>query len=74
MSASMYLSSPDDRLAIEADEDTLTIRVVDKYGFSGDRFSVRLTSADVAALRIALDVLDTAAADADMADAEAEAA
>lgn len=68
MSASIFLSSPFDRLAIEADEDTLTIRVVDKYGFSGDRFSVRLTSADRDALRAALDKLDTAKADADLAD------
>jgi len=74
MSASMYLSSPYDRLAIEADEDTITIRSRNEFGFSDSRVSLRLTSADVAALRIALDALDTAAADADMADAEAEAA
>ena len=67
MSASMYLSSPYDRLAIEADEDTLTIRSRDEYGFSGDRVSLRLTSADVAAMRIALDKLDTTKADADLA-------
>lgn len=68
MSASMYLSSPYDRLAIDADEDTLTIRARDQYGFTGDRVSVRLTSADRDALRAALDKLDTAKADADLAD------
>ena len=73
MSASMYLSSPYDRLAFDADEDTLTIRSRDEYGFSVNRVSLRLTSADRDALRIALDILDTAAADADAAD-ELEAA
>lgn len=73
MSASMYLSSPYDRLAIDADEDTLTIRTRDQYGLTGDRVSVRLTSADRDALRAALDKLDTAKADADLAD-ELEAA
>lgn len=73
MSASMYLSSPYDRLAIEADEDTITIRARDQYGFTGDRVSVRLTSADRDALRAALDKLDTAKADTDLAD-ELEAA
>ena len=68
MSASMYLSSPYDRLAIDADEDTITIRARDQYGFTGDRVSVRLTSADRDALRAALDKLDTAKADADLAD------
>ena len=67
MSASMYLSSPYDRLAIEADEDTITIRARDQYGFTGDRVSVRLTSADRDALRAALDKLDTTKADADLA-------
>lgn len=67
MSASMYLSSPYDRLAIDADEDTLTIRSRDEYGFSGDRVWIRLTSADVAAMRAALDKLDTTKADADLA-------
>ena len=73
MSTSMYLSSPYDRLAIEADEDTITIRARDQYGFTGDRVSVRLTSADRDALRAALDKLDTAKADTDLAD-ELEAA
>lgn len=73
MSASMYLSSPYDRLAIDADEGTLTIRSRNEYGLSIDRVSLRLTSADRDALRIALDILDTAAADADAAD-ELEAA
>lgn len=73
MSTSMYLSSPYDRLAIDADEDTLTIRARDQYGFTGDRVSVRLTSADRDALRAALDKLDTAKADTDLAD-ELEAA
>ena len=68
MSASMYLSSPYDRLAIDADEDTITIRARDQYGFTGDRVSVRLTSADRDALRAALDKLDTTKADADLAD------
>ena len=73
MSTSMYLSSPYDRLTIEADEDTITIRARDQYGFTGDRVSVRLTSADRDALRAALDKLDTAKADTDLAD-ELEAA
>ena len=68
MSASIYLCGPYDRLAIEADEDTITIRSRNKFGYSGSRVSLRLTSADVAALRIALDALDTTAADADLAD------
>ena len=68
MSASMYLSSPYDRLAIDSDEDTLTIRSRDEYGFSVNRVSIRLTSADVAAMRAALDKLDTTKADADLAD------
>ena len=68
MSASMYLCSPYDRLAFDADEGTLMIRSRDEYGFSGDRVSLRLTSADVAAMRIALDKLDTTKADADLAD------
>ena len=73
MSASMYLSSPYDRLAIDAEEDTLTIRSRNEYGLSIDRVSLRLTSADRDALRIALDKLDTTKADADLAD-ELEAA
>ncbi len=71
MSASLYLSSPYDRLAIEADEDTLTVRARDQYGFTGNRVLLRLTSADRDAMRAALDKLDTAKADADAAD-EAE--
>ena len=67
MSASMYLSSPYDRLAIDADEDTLTVRSRDEYGFSVNRVSLRLTSADRDALRIALDSLDTKEADEDLA-------
>ena len=73
MSASMYLSSPYDRLAIDADEDTLTVRSRDEYGFSVNRVSLRLTSADRDAMRAALDALDTTKADADLAD-ELEAA
>ena len=73
MSASMYLSSPYDRLAIEADEDTLTIRSRNEFGFSDNRVSLRLTSADVAAMRIALDAIDTKEADEDLA-VEGEAA
>ena len=68
MSTSIYLSSPYDRLAFVADEETITIRSRNEFGFSGCRVSLRLTSADVAALRIALDALDTTAADADLAD------
>ena len=67
MSASMYLSSPYDRLAIDADEDTLTIRSRNEFGFSDNRVSLRLTSADVAAMRIALDAIDTTEADEDLA-------
>ena len=67
MSARMYLSSPFDRLAIEADEDTLTIRSRNEFGFSDNRVSLRLTSADVAAMRIALDAIDTTEADEDLA-------
>ena len=73
MSASMYLSSPYDRLVIDADIDTLTICSRDKFGFSVNRVSIRLSSADVAAMRAALDKLDTTKADADLAD-ELEAA
>lgn len=67
MSASMYLSSPYDRLAFDADEDTLTIRSRNEFGFSDNRVSLRLTSADVAAMRIALDAIDTTEADEDLA-------
>ena len=73
MSASMYLSSPYDRLAFDADEDTLTIRSRNEFGFSDNRVSIRLTSADRDALRIALDAIDTTEADEDLA-AEGEAA
>ena len=73
MSASIYMSGPYDRLVIEADEDTLSIRSRNEYGFSESCVSLRLTSADVAAMRAALDSLDTAKADADAAD-ELEAA
>ena len=68
MSASMYLSSPYDRLVIDADEDALTIRSRNEFGFSDSRVSIRLSSADVAAMRAALDKLDTTKADADLAD------
>ena len=73
MSASLYLSGPYDRLAIEADGDTLTIRSRDQYGLSINRASIRLTTADAAAIRAALDKMDTTGADADLAD-EQEAA
>lgn len=73
MSASIYLSSPYDRLAIEADEDTITIRSRDEYGLSVNRVWLRLSAGDVAAMRAALDAIDTAKADADLAD-ELEAA
>ena len=68
MSASMYLSSPYDRLVIDADEDTLTISSRNEFGFSDSRVWIRLTSADVSAMRAALDKLDTTKADADLAD------
>lgn len=73
MSTSMYLSGPYDRLDIAADEDTVTIRSRDEWGLSVCRVSLRLTSADVAALRVALDAIDTTKADEDFAD-EQEAA
>lgn len=73
MSASMYLTSPYDRLAITADESTVWIRSVNEWGASQNTIALRLTSADRDALRIALDVIDTKEADADLA-AEGEAA
>ena len=73
MSASMYLSSPYDRLAIEADGGTVWIRSRSSLGYADNTIALRMTSADVAAMRIALDKLDTTKADADLAD-ELEAA
>lgn len=73
MSASMYLSSPYDRLEFKADDDSVWIRARNEWGNSTHTIALRLTSADVAAMRIALDALDTAAADADMADEQAAA-
>jgi hypothetical protein len=64
----MYLSSPYDRLSIEADGDTVWIRARNEYGFTENTVSLRLTSADRDALRAALDKLDTTAADEDLAD------
>lgn len=68
MSASMYLSSPYDRLEIKADDGSVWIRNRNEFGHTMNTIALRMTSADVAAMRIALDILDTAAADADAAD------
>lgn len=73
MSASIYLSSPFDRLAIEADGGTVWIRGVNEWGASQNTIALRMTSADRDALRIALDAIDTKEADEDLA-AEGEAA
>ena len=73
MSASMYLSSPFDRLAIEADGGTVWIRSRNDLGYADNTIALRLTSADRDALRIALDVIDTKEADEDLA-VEGEAA
>ena len=67
MSASMYLSSPFDRLEIEAADGSVRIRSLTEWGAADNTIYLRLTSADVAAMRAALDVLDTEAADADCA-------
>lgn len=73
MSASMYLSSPFDRLAIEADGGTVWIRSRNDLGYAGNTIALRMTSADRDALRIALDAIDTTEADEDLA-VEGEAA
>ena len=73
MSASMYLSSPFDRLAIEADGGTVWIRSRNDLGYADNTIALRMTSADLDALRIALDVVDTTEADEDLA-VEGEAA
>ena len=73
MSASMYLSSPFDRLAIEADGGTVWIRSRNDLGYADNTIALRMTSADRDALRIALDVIDTKEADEDLA-VEGEAA
>ena len=73
MSASMYLSSPFDRLAIEAEGGTVWIRSRNHLGYADNTIALRLTSADRDALRIALDVIDTKEADEDLA-VEGEAA
>ena len=67
MSASMYLSSPFDRLAIEADGGTVWIRSRNDLGYADNTIALRMTSADRDALRIALDVIDTTEADEDLA-------
>lgn len=71
MSASMYFSGPHDRLRVDADGDTVSVCTRDEYGFSINRVSLRLTSADRDALRAALDKLDTTEADADAMEAAA---
>lgn len=68
MSASIYMSSPYDRISIEANDGCIDIASRNEWGLSINRVSLRLTSADVAALRAALDKLDTTKADADAAD------
>ena len=73
MSASIYLSSPFDRLAIEADGGTVWIRSRNHLGYADNTIALRMTSADRDALRIALDVIDTKEADEDLA-VEGEAA
>jgi len=67
MSASIYLSSPFDRLAIEADGGTVWIRSGNHLGYADNTIALRMTSADLDALRIALDVIDTTEADEDLA-------
>lgn len=67
MSASMYLSSPYDRLAIEADGGTVWIRSRSSLGYADNTIALRMTSADRDALRIALDAIDTTEADEDLA-------
>jgi len=69
----MYLSSPFDRLAIEAEGGTVWIRSRNHLGYADNTIALRLTSADRDALRIALDVIDTKEADEDLA-VEGEAA
>jgi hypothetical protein len=69
----MYLSSPYDRLAIEADGGTVWIRSRSSLGYAGNTIALRMTSADRDAMRIALDAIDTTEADEDLA-AEGEAA
>lgn len=73
MSASMYLSSPYDRLEIKSADGSVCIRSLSEFGYADNTIYLRLTSADVTAMRAALDILDTAAADADAAE-ELEAA
>ena len=65
MSASIYLSSPFDRLAIEADGGTVWIRSRNHLGYADNTIALRMTSADRDALRIALDAIDTTEADED---------
>ena len=67
MSASMYLSSPFDRLAIEADGGTVWIRSRNNLGYADNTIALRMTSADRDAMRIALDAIDTTEADEDLA-------
>ena len=65
MSASIFLSSPFDRLAIEADGGTVWIRSRSSLGYADNTIALRMTSADRDALRIALDAIDTTEADED---------
>ena len=67
MSASIFLSSPFDRLAIEADGGTVWIRSRNDLGYADNTIALRMTSADRDAMRIALDAIDTTEADEDLA-------
>jgi len=72
MSSSMFLYSPFDRLAIEAEGGTLWVRGCNEYGGVHSTVALIPTSLDVAALRAALDKLDTTKADQDLADEQGE--
>ena len=67
MSANIYLSSPFDQLAIEADGGTVWIRSRNYLGYADNTIALRMTSADRDAMRIALDAIDTTEADEDLA-------
>lgn len=66
MSASMYLSSPWDRLEIKPVDGSVRVRSLNEWGHADNTIYLRLTSADVTAMRAALDALDTTSADEDM--------
>lgn len=66
MSASMYLSSPWDRLEIKPVDGSVRVRSLNEWGHADNTIYLRLTSADRDAMRAALDALDTTSADEDM--------